>query len=158
MIEPDKLSEAEVEQMAEGVEIEIDNNQAVQKAAADAGREYIEKMVNAGNGVIQNPYGEPIIEIIVPKDRHSEVSEMIDEWDLNPSGHGVMAQPPSFSDDRPEVSKGLASWQFLLSDDEGEELDSCGYDIENIVSMIEDAGIGILMTKASRVYCSLPVE
>lgn len=156
MIEPDRRSVEEVEEMAEGVEINTDG--AVGEAQADAGREYINKMLNAGNDVIQNPYGEPIVEIIVPKDRHEFVQDLIEEWDLNPSGHGIMAQPPSFSEDRPEVAKGLAAWQFMLTDDEGEELESCGYDIGEIVSGIQDEGIDLLMTKAPRVRCSVPVE
>jgi hypothetical protein len=156
MIEPDRRSESEVEAMAEGVELET--SEAMQEAAADAGREYIHKMLDAGNDVIQNPYGEAIIEIVVPKDQHEAVSEIVEEWDLNPSGHGIMAQPPSFSEDRPEVSKGLVAWQMMLTDDEGEELNSCGYDVESIVSDIQDEEIDLLMTKAPRVQCSLPVE
>lgn len=156
MIQPDRRSESEVEAMAEGVQLE--DSDTMQEAAADAGREYIDKMLDAGNAVIQNPYGEPIIEIIVPKDEREGVQDLIEEWDLNPSGHGIMVQPPSFSDDRPEVANGLAAWQFMLKDDEGEELESCGYDIGKIVSGIQDEGIKLLMTKAPRVQCSLPVE
>lgn len=156
MIEPRVRSAQEIEEMTEG--IEIDFGDAMNEVAGDAGREYIEKMRDAGNEVLQNPYGEAIVEVIVPKDRKDEAEEMIEEWDLNPSGYGVMPQPPSFEEDKPEVAKGLVAWQFMLSDDEGEELNSCGYDLENIVSEIEEAGIPFLLTKAPRVRCSLPVE
>lgn len=156
MIEPRVRSVDEIEEMTEGVEIEF--NDAMDEAAGDAGREYIEKMRDAGNKTIQNPYGEPIVELIVPKDRRGEAEELIEEWDLNPSGHGIMAQPPSFREDKPQVAKGLVSWQFMLSDDEGEELESCGYDIENIVEGVQDEDILFLMSKAPRVRCSLPVE
>lgn len=156
MIEPRVRSAEEIEEMTEGVEIE--ENEAMDEAAGDAGREYIQKMRDAGNEVLQNPYGEAIIELIVPRDMEDDVEEIIEEWDLNPSGHGIMVQPPSFSEDKPQVAKGLAAWQFMLSDEEGEELNSCGYDIEKIVSGVQDAGIPMLFTKAPRVRCSLPVE
>jgi len=156
MIEPRVRSAEEIEEMTDGVEIE--SNEVVEEAAGDAGRGYIGKMQDAGNQVLQNPYGEAIIEMIVPRDRADEVEEIIDEWDLNPSGHGIMTQPPSFSDDKPQVAKGLAAWQFMLSDDEGEELNSCGYDIESIISGVEEEQIPMLFTKAPRVRCSLPVE
>lgn len=157
MIEPDRRPIDEIEDMAEGVELQV-NNETMAEAAVEAGREYVSKMVDAGNRVMQNPYGEPIVEVIVPADVKDEVEDIIDEWDLNPSGHGVMSQPPSFSDDKPEPSKGLVSWQFLIQDDEGEELESCGYDVKKIVSGIEDMGVPFMMTKAPRVACSLPVE
>jgi len=157
MIEPERRSVDDIENMAEGVEIQMES-ETFEEAAVEAGREYVEKMVGAGNQVMQNPYGEPIIEMIVPRNIKDEVEEVIEEWDLNPSGHGVMPQQPSFSDDKPEPSKGLVSWQFLLQDDEGEELNSCGYDIGKIVSAIEDMDEPFMMTKAARTRCSLPVE
>ena len=156
MIEPRVRSEDEIEEMTEGIEIEFGD--AMTEAAGEAGREYISKMRDAGNDVLQNPYGDPIIEIVVPRDREEEVDEMIDEWDLNPSGHGVMPQAPSFEDDKPQVAEGLSAWQLMLTDDDGEELNSCGYDVANIVSDVQDAGIPFLLTKAPRVRCSLPVE
>lgn len=156
MIEPRVRSTDEIEEMTEGIEIEF--NDAMDEAAGEAGREYIEKMLDAGNDAIQNPYGEPIVELITPRDRQDEVEEIIEEWDLNPSGHGIMAQAPSFEDDKPEVAKGLSAWQFLLTDGEGEELNSCGYDIENILKAVEDEDVLFLMSKAPRVGCSLPVE
>ena len=156
MIEPRVRSVDEIEEMTEGVEIDFGG--AMDEAAGEAGREYIEKMLDAGNDVIQNPYGEPIVELITPRDRQDEVEEIIEEWDLNPSGHGIMAQAPSFEDDKPEVAKGLSAWQFLLTDGEGEELNSCGYDIENILKAVEDEDVLFLMSKAPRVGCSLPVE
>lgn len=158
MIEPRVRSAEEIEEMTEGMEVSYDDNETMSEAAGDAGREYITKMRDAGNVVLQNPYGEAILEIIVPRDRGEGVQEVIEEWDLNPSGHGIMMQPPSFSDDKPQVAKGLAAWQFMLTDGEGEELNSCGYDIGQIVSEIQDRDIPLLMTKAPRVRCSLPVE
>jgi len=156
MIEPRVRSADEIEEMTKG--IEIDFGDAMTEAAGEAGEEYINKMLDAGNAVLQNPYGEPIVELITPRDKQEDVEEVSEEWDLNPSGHGVMAQRPSFSDDKPEVAKGLSAWQFLLSDGEGEELNSCGYDMEKIIGTIEEKDVLFLMSKAPRVRCSLPVE
>lgn len=156
MIEPRVRSVEEIEEMTEG--IGIDFGDAMTEAAGEAGREYIEKMRDAGNNVLQNPYGEAVFEMIVPRDREEEVEEIVDEWDMNPSGHGVMPQAPSFEEDRPQVAEGLSAWQFLLTDDEGRELASCGYDIESIADGIRSEGIPLLWTKAPRVRCSLPTE
>lgn len=156
MADPRIRTVEEIEEMTAGIELE--QGEAMTEAAGQAGREYIDKMLQADNQVLQNPYGEPIVEIIVPRDAAAEVEAVIEEWDLNPSGHGVMAQAPSFKEDKPEVAQGLTAWQFLLTDDDGEELGSCGYDIEKIVAEIEELGASLLMTKAPRVKCSLPVE
>jgi len=156
MIQPNERPVSEMRQMVAGLDIEISSEMT--EAMAEAGREYINKMRDAGNVVMQNPYGEPIAEIIAPRGFKDEIEPIFDEWDLNPSGHGVHAQAPSFSDDRPEVSKGLTAWQFLLTDDDGEEIDSCGYDLEQIIQECEDMDEPFLYTKAPRFRCSLPVE
>lgn len=156
MVNPRIRSVEEIEEMTAGIELE--QSGAMTEAAEEAGREYISKMRQAGNPVMQNPYGQPVIEIIVPRGRTEQVNDIIDEWDLNPSGPGVMAQAPSFEENKPEIAEGLVGWQFLLDDDDGEEMGSCGYDIKNIVSAIQDADIDLLMSKAPRVNCSLPIE
>lgn len=154
MIEPPERSVEEVEAM---VDKAVSDSEPSENSL-EKGREYISKMNDAGNKVLQNPYGEPIIEIIAPRGMEPDVEEHIDEWDMNPSGHGVIAQAPSFEDDKPEVAEGLSAWQFLMDDDDGEDLQSCGYDMENIMEGLDESGIPWLCTKAPRVRCSLPVE
>lgn len=156
MIEPPERSVGEVESMVP--DVTGGGGGGAPEGAVEKGREFIKKMRDAGNDVLQNPYGEPIIEIIAPRGMEDDVEEHIDEWDMNPSGHSVIAQAPSFEEDRPEVAEGLSAWQFLMDDDEGEDLMSCGYDMEQIMSGLDDDGILWLCTKAPRVRTSLPVE
>jgi len=156
MIEPEERTVDEVESMVDDLEIEFGDT--VKEAVFEAGREYITKMRDAGNVVMSNPYGQPIIELIVPRDVAEEVNDLVDEWDMNPSGYGIMPQEPSFSDDRPEISEGLCAWQFLLDDDEGKEMASCGYDIETIVEELDSRGVDYLFSKAPSVRGDLPCE
>jgi len=156
MIQPDERPESEVEQMAAGLNIELADE--FEEGMTEAGRDYINKMIDAGNQVMQNPYGEAIIELIAPRGLEDEIEAVFDEWDLNPSGPGVVPQAPSFEDDKPEIAEGLTAWEFLLSDDEGEELGSTGYDMESIIEACEEMDEPFLYTKAPRVNCSLPVE
>ena len=156
MIQPDERPESEVEQMAAGLNIELADE--FEEGMTEAGRDYINKMIDAGNQVMQNPYGEAIIELIAPRGLEDEIEAVFDEWDLNPSGAGTFPQPPSFSDDKPDIAKGLTSWQFLLEEDSN-QLSSCGFDLEQIIEECEDMDeIDHLYTSAARVGASLPVE
>lgn len=135
--------------MVETVREETDDH-----VGADVGREYIEKMIENDNRVMRNPFGQPVIEIVAPRDMEEEIDELIDEWDINPRGHGVIAQSPSFAEEKPEVCRDLRSWQFLLQDDDFTELDSCGFDLEEILDELADEPV--LLTKAPKVKASLP--
>jgi len=86
--------------------------------------------------VFSNPYGEPIIEYIVPTDMQEEVGALFDEWDLNPQGASVFPQDPSFADSRPEVSEGLTSFQIVL--DDARDRNTAGYDLDQIESELDD--------------------
>ena len=116
-----------------------------------SGVEFIQRMRDAGNQVMQNPFGNPVIEIIVPEELQADTWDIIRKWDLNPSGPGVMPQPPSFSDDRPDVSEGLVGFQFFL--DESDEIESAGFDIASIVDELE--GEPFLITKSPSVNVSI---
>lgn len=141
-IEPPERSVDEIEDIVDDLR-ETVNDQA--------GREFIEKMVDADNRVMQAPYGNEIVELIAPRSMTQEIEDLCDEWDLNPAGPGVMAQAPSFEEQRPEISEALVSFQFLL---DGDELSSCGYDLETI--MDELASEPVLATKAPSVKATLP--
>jgi hypothetical protein len=150
MIEPDTRSVEEVEAMVENV-----REKATEQASQD-GKEFIEKMCDSGNRVIQNPFGEPVVEIVAPVEMKEEIEDLIDTWDINPRGHGVLAQAPSFGDERPEISSQLVAWQFLLQDDGGKELKSCGFDLETILEELDDEPV--MATTAPTVRGSLPLE
>ena len=156
MIEPNERSAGEIEQMVEGMDFDISDEMT--EGVVEAAKDYIEKMRDAGNMVMQNPHGQPIVEIIAPRGHRDQMQEVFDEWDLNPSGAGTFPQPPSFSDDKPDIAKGLTSWQFLLEEDSN-QLSSCGFDLEQIIEECEDMDeIDHLYTSAARVGASLPVE
>lgn len=120
------------------------------------GRAFIENMAESGNVVMQNPFGEPVVEIITPVELQDRVEDLIEEWDLNPRGHGVIGQQPSFSEQRPQVSKDLVGWQFMLEEGEEDDLKSCGFDLETILNELGDEPV--MATKANRVQASLPIE
>ena len=122
-------------------------------AVDDAGRAYIERMIDAGNEVLKNQYGQPIVELIVPRDMEDEVEELIDKWDINPQGPSVLPQAPSFADQQPDAAEALTAWQFILDDSDNSELDTTGYDLESIASELPCEA---LWTKAPVVQASLP--
>lgn len=103
---------------------------------AEAGREFIEQMLDSGNRVFSNPYGQPIIEYVFPADMTDEVEALFDEWDLNPSGATVYPQDPSFADDRPEAAEALTAIQLQL--DDPSDRNTAGYDLDQIERELED--------------------
>lgn len=140
----------------EAATAEADTEVAVETLDQGAWREYVDRMIESGNQVMMNPYGEPIIEVIAPRSMRGDVEDLIDQWDLNPSGHGVLAQEPSFAENNPEIAKGLVAWQFLLAEGEEGDVRSCGYDLGSIIDALE--GEPILYSKARRVQATLPCE
>lgn len=147
MIEPDVHDPEHIESIVDGLE---------EQQWSNAGREYMERMIDNGNQVIDNHYGESIIELIVPRGKTDQVDDIIEKWDLNPQGPNAMAQAPSFEEQQPEIAEGLSAWQFLL--DDSSDLKSTGYDLENIIRDIQsDIGCPIMATKARQVDCSIPL-
>lgn len=148
----DERSTEEIENLLEDHDIDFEEEAPSEEADVQA-EQFIDRMIDSGNPVMGNPYGEPIVELIVPRHMKEQTEALVQKWDLNPSGHGILPQPPSFAEDRPEVSDGLISFQFLLN--EQDELGSSGYDINSIVDELP-AG-SFIMTKANRVQASLPI-
>lgn len=148
MIEPPERSAGEVE----GIINEL--REEVAEGGEAAARQFIDKMMDSGNRVLQNDYGRPIVELIAPLPMQERIEELIEEWDLNPSGHGAMAQAPSFEEERPEISQALVAWQFMVKEDEPDDLNSCGYDLETIMEELEDDPV--LATTARKVKADLP--
>lgn len=120
------------------------------------GRAFIERMRNSGNHVMQNPFGEPVVEVVAPVSLKARVETLIAEWDLNPRGYGVIAQAPSFAEEHPDVAEDLVAWQFMLDEGEEDDLKSSGWDLPTMLDELE--GEPILCTKANRVQASIPVE
>lgn len=129
----------------------------VSQETLQRGRNFIRQMIDGGNQVMANTFGEPAVEVIVPRDVDEEVHELIESWNLNPNVRDVMKLPPSFEDDRPDVAEGLTSFQFYLDDDS--DLESTEYDLETIVeSLNDDPDVPLLLTKSNRVKTPLPLE
>lgn len=144
-------------------EIETGGDETVEVGATTAaaagsgmGRAYLERMIESGNAVMQNPFGEPVVEIVAPVGLKERINGLVDKWDLNPRGHGVIAQAPSFADQQPEIAEDLVAWQFLLADGEEDDIKSCGYDVPAILDELDDAPI--MCTVANRVQASVPIE
>lgn len=103
---------------------------------AESGRAFIRRMKEAGNQIIQNPFGNPVIEVIAPRAMREEVLAIIEKWDINPRGHDVFGQAPSFAEERPDVAEDLIAWEFFLED--AEDLKSSGYDVASIITELQD--------------------
>lgn len=115
-------------------------------------REFVLRMIESGNRVLGNPYGTPVVEVVGLKEHSDDIEEIVNKWDINPAGHGVIPQPPSFSERYPSISEGLVAFQFMLED--REDLRSSGYDLKNMLSELEDKMV--LVTKAPSVAPRLP--
>jgi hypothetical protein len=111
----------------------------------NAGVDYIERMADAGNRVTQNPFEDPIVEVVFPRSSIPEVRKLVDEWDINPQGPTSRVSPPSFAEERPRVGEGLAAFHFKLGPD-SEELRSSGYDVASIIEGLQQSNEPYLVT------------
>lgn len=136
-VEPDDMGEKEAEE-----EADWDDEQA---------REWMERMIDAGNQVIGNQYPEPIVEIVVPRSNIGELEAAKDEWDINPAGAKTNPQIASFHDERPDIGEGVRGLQFYLED--REELRSAGFDIQKILEELDSM---YMVTKANIVDANVP--
>lgn len=148
MIQPDLRSAAEVQEMID----------ALADDHAETGKEFMDRMIEADNRVISNPYGQPVIELLAPREHTEHINAIIEHWNTNPSGPSARAQPPSFEDERPEVADDMTGWQFVLQDQNNSDISSCGYDLDSICDEIRDEGIRLMASKANTVKCSVPIE
>ena len=138
---------------ADAVRELVDEHSMASGEAGEAGKEYIQRMLEADNEVLKNQYGQAIVELIAPREMEEEVDSVIRDWDINPQGPSAMAQAPSFEDQQPEVAEGLTAWQFVLDDSDNKELDSTGYDLSSIA---ENLPCDVLWSKAPVVQALLP--
>ncbi|MFB6188041.1 MAG: hypothetical protein ABEI86_14400, partial [Halobacteriaceae archaeon] len=99
-----------------------------------------------------NPYGNPVIEIVAPERLRGKLESVFNEYDINPQGHGVFPQNPSFEEQYPEVSDELVSYQFYLEDPE--DLASSGYALDRIFKELRDEPV--IYTTAPSVQVSIP--
>lgn len=113
--------------------------------------EFVLRMIEQRSQVLTNPYGNPVIEIIALERDMAKVDALIERNDLDPTGHGVLPQAPSFEEQFPEVSKELVSWQFFLQDPTN--LKSSGYDLRSIIQELQ--GAPVLFTSSNLVQASL---
>ena len=146
MATPDEVGEKDVSEVEQAIEAAGGDADAGGGGAAgqqqsaevdsEAGREFIERMLDSDNRVFSNSYGQPIIEYVFPTDMTQEMEALFEEWDLNPSGASVYPQDPSFAEDRPEVGEALTALQVVL--DDPEDRNTAGYDLDQIESELED--------------------
>jgi len=112
----------------------------------DPGLRFIEKAKEQGSPTLSNPYGQPIVELIVHDSIADATKELVDENDLRPRGDEAIAVPPSLAEDRPGVAETLVAFQFKL--DEPGEPESSGYDLEAIADRLEELDEDAIATKS----------
>lgn len=119
--------------------------------------EYLERLSESGNKVLQNNHPVPTVEIIFPRDQVDVVSELVDSHLINPMGPDIISQPPSLAQQEPDVGWILAAYQFELDQNNSEELGSSGYDIGPIVRAMNDSDVPFVVTKSPAVKANIPV-
>jgi hypothetical protein len=144
----------EIDEMIASVGVDEDADMEIGvEVEASQGREFINRMIESGNRVMSNPFSNAVVELIGPREMKDELEAVVDRWDLDPAGHGIMAQEPSFGEERPEIAETLVSFQFFLSEGQSEDLTDSGYALNNIFEDLEDEPV--IASKSPRVRASL---